>query len=364
MSTTDDVETNVEPVIPQAPIRPGAVPPPGGSLDAGIPWHYGDPHAEQRRLVDGVGAVDLSNRGVIRVRGSDRLSWLHDLTTQHLLKLTPGQSTLALILDPHGHVEHELHLVDTGESTWIIVEPGAAKAVADYLTSMKFMRDVDVADVSDEYAVVWLPRREVDTSRPTWLISPDFAGIGVTDSGSDRGGDASRYVPSRPAALVGSEVLVARPELESFLQAQGDLAGSWALEALRVAAGVPRINLDTDHKTLPHEVGWIGPGVHLAKGCYRGQETVARVHNMGRPPRRLVLLHLDGSAESLPEHGDVVMRGDRAVGWIGSCARHFELGPIATAVIKRSVPIQDELVVELSADGTLVAAAQEEVVAG
>ncbi len=149
-------------------------------------------------------------------------------------------------------------------------------------------------------------------------------------------------------------------ELDARVDDAGSAAGSWALEALRVAAAVPRLGLETDHRTLPHEVGWIGTGVHLAKGCYRGQEAVARVHNLGHPPRRLVLLHLDGSEGTLPEHGDVVSVDGRAVGWVGTAARHYELGPIATAVIKRSTPI-DVIATVATSSGEL-AAAQETVV--
>lgn len=337
---------------------PGAVPPPDGSLDAGVPWHYGDPHAEQRALVGGRGAVDLSHRGVLAVTGPDRLSWLHSLTTQHLEHLAPGESTTALILDPHGHVEHEMHLVDDGTTTWITVEPGAAAALVSYLDSMRFMLRVDVADVTDDWAVVWQPVREVDAAHVTWLVPPDVAGVGVTDAGSDRGGDASKYVDHRPDVLVGREVLLPRGALISALD---DAAvGTWALEALRVAAAVPRVGLETDHRTLPHEVGWIGPAVHLSKGCYRGQEAVARVHNLGSPPRRLVLLHLDGAVEALPRHGDPVLAGDREVGWIGSAARHYELGPIATAVLKRAVAPDATLVVRSEVD---IAASQEVVIA-
>lgn len=343
--------------------RPGAVPAPPGSVDSAVPWHYGDPHAEQRTLLAGQGAVDLSHRGVIKVSGVDRLSWLHDLTTQHLLAIGPGQSTLALILDPNGRVEHELHLIDDATSVWITTEPNRVAELAAYLNSMKFMLRVEVADVTPDYAVVWVPKREPDETRPTWLISPDYAGIGVTDAGTDRGGDASGYVPARPAALLGAEVIVPRSDLESYLGAQGQPAGTWALEALRVAAAVPRLGFETDHKTLPHEVGWIGPAVHLNKGCYRGQETVARVHNMGRPPRRLVLLHLDGSQEAMPTHGDDVLLVERVVGFVGSVARHYELGPIATAVVKRSVPTDATLTVHSAADNLRIDAWQEPVVA-
>lgn len=339
---------------------------PEGSPDEGIPWHYGDPHAEQRALVAGEAVVDLSNRGVVQVIGPDRLSWLNDLVSHKVDDLPAGTSSLALILDPHGHVEHELHLVDDGETTWITCEPGTAPALAKYLDSMRFMRRVEVHEVTDGFAVVWRSVRDSDGTHVTWLPPAEFAGVGVTPSGADRGGGADRYVASRPGVFIGAEVLVPRDDLDDYLADAPALAGSWAREALRVAAGVPRLGLDTDHKTLPHEVGWIGTGVHLAKGCYRGQETVARVHNLGRPPRRLVLLHLDGSAEELPEHGANVMLGDRVVGQVGTVSRHYELGPIATAVIKRNVSTDAALTVALPGDGDAVvaASAQDIVIAG
>lgn len=317
---------------------PGAVPAPPESPDLGVPWHYGDPHSEQRKLAAGRGAVDLSHLAVIAVTGADRLTWLHSLSTADLNHLATGESATTLILDPHGHVEHELHLVDDGVTTWLIVEPGSAQSLVDYLESMKFMLRVDVRDATSDRAVVWLPRREADPDHPTWLVPSEFAGTGVTPSGSDRGGDASKYVRERPGVFAGAQVLVPRGELDAYLDAAGDPAGSWAYEALRVAAGMPRLGPETDHKTIPHEVGWIGPAVHLAKGCYRGQETVARVHNMGRPPRRLVLLHIDGSTGAFPAHGDPVTLNERTIGWVGTAARHYELGPIATALVKRTTP--------------------------
>jgi hypothetical protein len=336
-----------------------AVPPPAGSADPGIPWHHGDPLREQRALTEGRAAVDLSNRGVVTITGPDRLTWLTDLCTQVLTGLAPGDSALALILSPHGHVEHELHVVDDGETTWLIVQPGTAESLVAYLRSMQFLLRVEVTDRSDEYAVVWEPVRDVDPDLPTWLVPADFAGSGHVAAGSDRGGDATKYVGDRPAALVGREVVVPRSEVQARLAAS-EPAGTWALEALRVAAAVPRLGLETDHRTLPHEVGWIGPGVHLAKGCYRGQEAVARVHNLGHPPRRLVLLHLDGSDDRLPGHGDAVVVDGREVGWVGTAAQHHELGPIATAVVKRSTPPTAAALVR-TAEGD-VSATQETVV--
>ena len=300
----------------------GAVAPADGSCEPGVAWHLGDPHAEQRRLAEGVGVVDLSNRGVVTVVGPDRLSWLHSLTTQHVEHLGAGESALALILSPHGHVEHELHLVDDGQTTWLIVQPGTSEPLTRYLESMRFMLRVEVADVSAEYAVVWEPLGHRDPSSPTWLVPEPFASRG----------------------FAGREVVIDRAKLAARIAASPQ-SGSWALEALRVAAAMPRLGQETDHRTIPHEVGWITSAVHLQKGCYRGQETVARVQNLGKPPRRLVLLHLDGSDEVPVSHGDAVFWGEREVGWVGSAAWHYELGPIALAVIKRNVPVDDALAV-------------------
>lgn len=327
-----------------------AVPAPEGSADPGVPWHFGDPLREQRELAAGRARVDLSNRAVVGVTGPDRLGWLHDLTTQHLSALAPGGSALALILSPHGHVEHELHVVDDGDTTWLVGQPGTADALVAYLESMRFLLRVEVVDRTGDLAVAWDARTDPVPGRPVWYVPADFAGTGHVEAGSDAGGGADRYVPERPAPFPGREVIVPRAELAGWL-ALAEPAGTWAVEALRAAAAVPRLGLETDHRTLPHEVGWIGPGVHLAKGCYRGQEAVARVHNLGHPPRRLVLLHLDGSPEVLPAHGDPVELDGRQVGWVGTPAWHHELGPIATAVVKRTTPTDAPLTVRAGAGG-------------
>lgn len=313
-----------------------AVPPPPAWADQEIPWHYGDPLREQRLLAAGEGIVDLSNRGVVTVTGADRISWLHTLTTQHLEQLQPGQSALALILSPNGHVEHELHIVDDGTTAWLIVEPGTVPALVEYLDRMRFMLRVEVADVSSEYAVVWQPIGEVDPEHPTYVIPAAQAARG----------------------FMGREVIIPSAELASVM-ASATPAGSWAYESLRIAAGIPRMAHETDHRTIPHELGWIGPAVHLQKGCYRGQETVARVQNLGKPPRRIVVLHVDGSDNIVPSHCDRVFLDGKEIGWVGTGAQHYELGPIATAILKRNVPYDAVLTVR-TAEGE--ASASQEIV--
>jgi folate-binding protein YgfZ len=318
--------------------RPGAVAAEGA--DASVAWHYGDPVREQRLLEQGLGFVDLSHRGVVTVTGPDRLSWLHSLTTQQLTGLPPRTSTEALILSPHGHIEHDLHVVDDGETTWITVEPGAAPALVDWLRSMQFLLRVQVEDVSADWAVLGEPvRRESLDGEPLAWVDP----------WPSTGARTARYAPVEDDAHPGAsrpwrEVLVPRDRLVEHVGPM-DLAGTWASEALRVAAWRPRFGFETDHRTIPHEVDWLRTALHLQKGCYRGQETVARVHNLGRPPRRLVLLHLDGSSHHLPERGAELFAGERKVGFLTTTARHHELGPIALALVKRSTPADQELAV-------------------
>ena len=355
MSGNDRDQELVAPAVTyRSPILnfPGACPPAEDSPDSGVAWHYGDPLAEQRTLAAGTGVVDLSHRGVITVTGPDRLSWLHSLTTQQLEDLPVGASTTALILSPHGHVEHEMHVIDDGITTWLTVEPGVADSLVAHLDRMRFMLRVDVADVSSETAVVWQPVREAHPDLPSWLTPETYAEQTTTDT------DVARYVPVRPNVYAGREVLVPRDSLESFVRDNVPAIGTWALEATRIAAGVPRVGFETDHRTIPHELGWVPIAVHLHKGCYRGQETVARVHNLGRPPRRLVLLHLDGSANRDVRPGDGVFYGEKSVGRVTSAVQHYELGPIALAVIKRATPADAALLAED------VAATQEVIVVG
>jgi folate-binding protein YgfZ len=323
--------------------------------DEGVAAHYGDPVREQRALTEGPVLVDRGNRGVVKVTGPDRLSWLHSLTSQHLERLAPGRTEQALVLSPQGHLEHHLSLIDDGSATWIHVEPHTAKALADYLNSMRFMLRVAVEDLSAELGVLTLAgplpaeggvidRTGAGAARP---VLPD----GVGGKGGESGVAAVLDGP------FGTDLIAARGAAERLAEAF-PVAGLWAFEAARIAAHVPRPGLDTDHKTLPHEVGLVETAVHLNKGCYRGQETVARIHNVGHPPRRLVFLHLDGSVDRLPAHGAPLTLADGTqVGFVGSAARHFELGPIGLGLVKRSADPGAALL----ADG--IAAAQEVVVA-
>ena len=279
--------------------------------DKGAIWHFGEPNKEQKALLEGKAWADLSHLAVIEVSGDDRLKWLHDLTTQYLVDFGVGIWTSALILDPQGHVEYQFSLVDDGNATYLVLDPQFAEGLINYLNKMRFMLKVEVKDATNDFAVLRAPGAANEVGGP-------FA-------------------------------LVPRNELDEMKQTFGSTAmqvGTWALDAERVAAGRPRHGIDTDFKSIPNELGVLHSAVHMNKGCYRGQETVAKIYNLGKPPRRLVMLHLDGHAVVMPPSGTPVMNGENQVGFLGTVARHHELGPIALAIVKRNTPVDAQLTVE------------------
>jgi folate-binding protein YgfZ len=291
--------------------------------DRGAIWHFGQPAQEQRALAEGKAWADLSHLSIIAVTGEDRIKWLHDLTTQHLLNISAGQWLPAMVLDPNGHVEYQFNLVDDGTTTFLVVDPDYLEGLLNYLLKMRFMLRVDARDASEEFSVLRAPGQATDIGGPY--------------------------------------ALVPRAELDAMKQVFNENArevGTWALDAERVAAGRPRHGLDTDHKAIPNELGVLNKDVHMNKGCYRGQETVAKIFNLGAPPRRLVMLHLDGSAVVFPAPGTPVESNGVQVGFLGTVARHHELGPIALALVKRSTPTD----VILTVDG--ITASQEVIVNG
>jgi hypothetical protein len=300
-------------------------------VDAAIPSHYGDPLREQRALATAAGVVDRSNRDVLIVPGEDRLTWLHTICSQHVENLADGESTEALVLSPNGHVEQHWQVTELDGTVWLDVEPGTAADVLAYLQKMQFLKRVSPEDVSAAWAVISVGGPStVDVLAAAGLPAPGDRAVPLPDGG---------FARQTPWAV---DLIVPRASLSAVLDklrgAGAAPAGALAFEALRVADRRPRLGFETDHRTIPHEVGWIGPAVHLDKGCYRGQETVARVQNLGRPPRRLVLLHLAGESDVLPPPGAPVELDGRAVGFLGTAVHHYELGPIALAVIKRSLP--------------------------
>lgn len=325
--------------------------------DAGIALHYGEPLIEQRALARGVALVDLSHLEVLTVTGPDRLTWLNTLSTQKLEELPAGTSTEFFLLDMNGRIEHAAKMYDDGECAWLITDSGRGEAMVKFLEWMRFAYQVEVT--LTDAAVIGTRadgpelRAADGTAPPKWTDPwPDVAegSTRYTPPGQDHPGEEWKSALwCVPRAEVGAAV-------KQAVDAGAKLAGVWAWEALRIASWRPRHNREVDERAIPHELDWLRTGVHLHKGCYKGQETIARVFNMGKPPRRLVFLHLDGSEHTFPVPGDDVVAGERKVGAVTSVGQHHELGPIALALIRRGTA-EDA---PLTAGG--IAASQETIV--
>lgn len=347
---------------------PGAVEQPD-ALDHGVPSHYGSPNIEQRLIERGEAIVDLSNRGIVTVTGPDRLSWLHSITSQDLRSLPTGGSTETLFLDQSGRIEHAVKVLDDGTTTWLLTEADDASPLHAWLDRMRFMLRVEVAIVTEEYALIGaaggLGITAAEPNGVPLVWHDPWAAVAV-------GGHQYATSEHPAAAWFWTESVVERSRLAELADAVRSgtfaAAGSIAADALRIAAWRPRLGSEVDERSIPHELDWLRSAVHLTKGCYRGQETVAKVHNLGHPPRRLVMLLLDGSDSVLPPAGSPVVlvqgTGDDAVrkpvGTVTSSAIHHELGPVALAVVKRSADAAAVMVVE--AEGVDVAASQEVIV--
>jgi folate-binding protein YgfZ len=320
-----------------------AVPAPESGPDAGAIWHYGDPLGEQRAALTDAVVVDRSHRAVLTLAGAERQSWLHSISSQHVAALPEGTTTQNLSLDGQGRVEDHWIQTELGGVTYLDTEPWRGEPLLAYLSKMVFWAQVTPAGADLAVLSLLGPRLADPAVLDALRISalPDEA-TAVELSG----GGFLRRMPSAEHGQIEIDLITPRDAVGAWLtrltEAGVRRAGVWAYEAHRVAALRPRLGVDTDERTIPHEVGWIGPAVHLDKGCYRGQETVARVHNLGKPPRMLALVHLDGSADR-PSTGDPILAGGRAVGRLGTVVDHVDLGPVGLALVKRTLPADTEL---------------------
>lgn len=350
-----------------------------GAVGERVAEHYGAPVQEQRTLEEGSAVVDLSHHGIVTVSGVDRLSWLNSMTSQQLTGLQPGESTESLLLDANGRIQHAIRVVDDGETTWLLVDEGSAEQLFAYLNRMRFALRVEVQDRSADYAAVLCfaggPAAKVLTSLdPVVTWADPWAEVsrgGVQYARGEHAGaswSAVEYVLPR-ASLKKVADRVRLKELR--------VAGTMALSALEIRAWRPSRTGDVDERSIPHEFDWMRSAVHLDKGCYRGQETVAKVHNLGRPPRRLTLLHLDGSGGELPTSGALIFKAGesddpeaRPVGRVTRAALHYEWGGIALALLKRGFAADAPLEVRIgehaddakATSGHVIAAAQEIIV--
>ena len=326
-----------------------------GPTDAcGPALHYGDPSAEYRALDGGRAFVDLSDWDVVRVSGPDRLGWLNSLTSQRMIGLRAGDSTETLLLGPSGHVENAAFAVEDGEATWLVTDPGHGAGWVDFLDSMRFTMRVEVAIREDLAAIGGLGRHAADGlvrsaidrgAQPSdaWreIAYAETVPLIWTDPWPGPAAGGATYTPpglAHPAEGWGRfVVLVERRDLNEAVARLADAgytpAGALAWEAARLAAWRPQAK-DVEAKSLPHEFDWLRTAVHLDKGCYRGQETVAKLVNLGRPPRRLVELYLEGSLDALPAPGTAVEVDGRLHGVLSETLSDLESTGARTTLVK------------------------------
>ena len=280
---------------------------------------------------------------MLTISGRDRLGWIDSLTSQSVAHLAPGESGETLLLDGNGRIEYAVRLIDDGVVLWLLLEREEAGGLLAWLSSMRFMLRVELADRSADFATVGT------LGQPALAIAaPHGVPLAWRDPwmSVSRGGYQYAVPKRHPAAgWTYSELLLPRAELAELSSSAIPVVGLLALEALSIAVWRPRFAAEVDEKTIPHELDWLRTAVHLDTGCYRGQETVAKVYNLGHPPRRLVMLYPDGSDTVPPSRGDDVVLEDKTVGQVTSAARHYELGPVALAVIKRGTDPTAELLV-------------------
>ena len=401
--------------------------------------HFGDPSGEQWALEGGRALVRRPDLAVISVSGADRLTWVTSLASQIVTDLVPGVSRELLILSPEGRVEHWAGASDDGETLHLIVERSDVSEFVAFLESMRFalrvaVSESDVVVFSSVRAGANTPESAADLPGHVWTWEDPWPGVveggaayfqgerhpgartpmmfhavsreaadefeaawlsACPEDGSRRRAgylawEAMRVAAWKPRLGRETDARAIPPEVDwlrsavhttkgcyrgqetiarvlnlgrpprrlAYLQLDGSRrrAGYLAWEAMRIAAWKPRLGRETDARAIPPEVDWLRSAVHTTKGCYRGQETIARVLNLGRPPRRLTYLQLDGSRGDLPAPGTPIEVGGRQVGVITSSARHADEGPVALALIARAVPVTTVFDI----DG--VAAAQEEIV--
>lgn len=312
---------------------------------------FSNPLVEQKEFLAGTSAVLLEEKSVLTVSGEDRLTWLNDLFSQKLDELTSGISVEALWLDAQGRIVRDFHVVDDGDQTWLITYSSEIDVLVTQLQRMVFRANVTVEDVSADYAIIATWFKDVPGSVLSWQDPWPEVSVGGWRYGEG---------PSEPWNY--RESLVPQALVPSVWK-EFKHCGTMALDALRVAAMRPTGPNEIDEKALPHEFDWLASAVHMNKGCYRGQEAVAKVHNLGHPPRRLVFLHLDGSAHALPDLGDEIFGLDEvAIGKVTSVGQHHEMGPIALGLVKRSISTEIELKVVNAATGESLSATQEVIV--
>lgn len=309
--------------------------------------------AQYRQLHEECGLVDRSGRGVLLVSGPDAAEYLQGQLTNDIEALEPGEGQYAALLDRKGHMQADMRVLNAsavpfpriagmrnsgtsaGSAIWVDTEPEALAATRRHLEMYSIGRDVKVTDVSGERAILSLiGPRSVEIAGTAAL--PENACEETTVAGTE----CLAVGTAGGIDLIATSAEAGR--LRDALLAAGAVAVSAeAAEILRVEAGVPRFGAEMGTATMPAEAGIVEQAVSFTKGCYIGQETVARLHYKGRPNRHLRGLRL--SAPAAP--GAALRLGEKEVGQLGGSVVSPAFGPIGLAILRREAEAGAELAV-------------------
>jgi folate-binding protein YgfZ len=283
--------------------------------------------AEHDLLREAVGLADASARGKLRLTGAEAAEFLQGQVTNDVEALAPGTGCYAALLNHKGKVQFDMRLLRGEDWIWIDTEPGFAPAMERTVRTFGIGRDVRAEDVTAERSILSLlgpaARAALDAEPPA-------------EEHSFVEGEHGIYV----ATLLGVDVICPAEHAHAVRVALGaEAVSDEAAECLRIEAGRPRFGLDFDSDTIPEEAGLNDRAVSFTKGCYVGQETVARLHYKGKPNRHLRGLRL---SEPVPV-GTELRLGERVVGRVGSVASSPRHGPIALALVRREASLGDEL---------------------
>ncbi|HSR94916.1 MAG TPA: glycine cleavage T C-terminal barrel domain-containing protein [Solirubrobacterales bacterium] len=292
--------------------------------------------AQYRQLREECGLLDRSGRGKLIVSGGEAAEYLQGQLTNDVEALSPGEGQYAALLDRKGHMQADMRVLRiSDEEIWIDTEPEALEPARRHLEMYKIGREVAIADLSKERAILSLlgPR------------SVEIAGTAALPEHSCEATSVGR-IECLAVGTAGGIDLIAKSgdadDLREVLTGAGAVeVGRDAAEVVRIEAGRPRFGAEMSAKTMPAEAGIVERAVSFTKGCYIGQEPVARLHYKGRPNRRLRGLVLSAPAAA----GTGLRLGEKEVGRIGSACVSPARGPLALAIVRREAEPGMELAV-------------------
>jgi len=307
--------------------------------------HYGEALAEHSAFRESAGVLDLSFRSRLCLTGTDGRRFLNGQVTNNVKDLKAGEGCYAALLTAKGKMQSDLNIYCLPEVFLLDFEPGLSRAIADRLEKYIIADDVQVVDMAPHYGLLSVqgPKSSAVVStlrpgfeprgRPMEFSAASVPGIGeIYCMNQPRGAVAGfdLFVPAAALSAVAEQLITTAKEV-------GGRACGWqALEMLRIEAGIPRFGADMDETNLPPEAGLEGRAISYSKGCYIGQEVMARIRTYGQVAKSLCGLLLPDVLDALPRKGDKLVHGDKEAGYITSALASPALGRnIALGYVRR-----------------------------